>query len=65
MARATRETETELSEHPRTIDIVAPHLPDTAHAYTRLWFIDNMRLLMIAGVVVYHVAAIYIGVGFN
>jgi len=65
MARARQETEKELSGLSGATGIATPNLPDSAPADTRLWFVDNMRLLMICGVVVYHVAAIYIGVGFN
>lgn len=65
MARARQETEPELSGLSGATGIAAPNLPDSARADTHLWFVDNLRLIMICGVVVYHVAAIYAGVGFN
>ncbi len=65
MARARQETEKELSGLSGATGIATPNQPDSARVDTRLWFVDNMRLIMICGVVVYHVAAIYVGVGFN
>jgi surface polysaccharide O-acyltransferase-like enzyme len=57
--------EPELSRLSGATGIATPKLPDSARADVRLWFIDNMRLLMICGVVVYHAAGIYVGVDFN
>jgi glucans biosynthesis protein C len=41
--------------------IARPFPPDSAPAGTHLWFLDHLRLVLICGVVVAHVASIYVG----
>jgi hypothetical protein len=43
---------------------VGPAAPDPAGSAppgTRLWFLDNLRIVLICGVVVAHLAALYAG----
>lgn len=39
----------------------APILPAAAPPGARLWFVDHLRIVLICGVVVAHLAALYAG----